>query len=131
MLTPAGRLRFDNAAARAIVSVLAAGPASLEHIIGEAGVQPQDVVTNILALCAAGAVWPVEPGRAVVSMLNEVIRRRLGGPEEIRYLVLPCGTAVAIDDALLVLLKGQEPARVHGRGHWQRFLASHGVQISG
>ena len=54
-LTPAGRLRFDNTAARAIVSVLAAGPASLEHIIGEAAVQAQDVLTNILALCVAGA----------------------------------------------------------------------------
>lgn len=130
-MTPAGRLQFDNAAARAIVSVLAAGPASLEHIIGEAAVSAQDVLTNILVLCAAGAVWPVEPGRAAVSALNEVILRRLGGPEEIRYLVLPCGTAVKIDDALLVLLKGQEPARARRRGDWQRFLASHEVSLFG
>ena len=111
--------------------MLASGPASLDHIIGEAGFQAQDVLTNILAICAAGAVWSVEPGRAAVSTLNEVIRRRLGGPEEIRYLVLPCGTAVAIDDALLVLLKEQGPARAHRRGSWQFFLASHGVQIFG
>jgi SAM-dependent methyltransferase len=128
MTSPAGRLRFGNPAARGIVSGLSAGPASLAEIIAKSTLPGQDVLANLLVLCAAGAVWPVEQRRTSVSALNEAIRRRLGGPEELLYLALPCGTALAVDDVLLRLLRGGRQAGVGKHGDWQEFLRSHGLQ---
>jgi hypothetical protein len=115
MASPAGRLKFSNPAARGIVSALSAGPASLAEIIAKSALPGQDVLANLLVLCAAGAVWPVEQRRTSVSALNEAIRRHLGGPEELLYLALPCGTALAVDDVLLRLLRGGTSRRRQAR----------------
>lgn len=126
-MTPAGRLSFGNAAARGIVSALSAGPASLADIAARSKLVDEDVLANVLVLCAAGAVWPVEPAAAPVSALNRAIRRRLGGPEAIRYLGLPCGTALTIEDGWLDLLKAR---RKHAKGKsddWLNFLATHSI----
>jgi SAM-dependent methyltransferase len=131
MTTPAGRLKFNNAAARGIVSILSAGPASLAEISAKSTLPGQDLLANVLALCAADAVWPVELRRASVASVNEAIRRRLGGPEEVRYLALPCGTAVAIDDVLLRVLRGRRPTVARKLGDWRDFLASHGLSPFG
>jgi hypothetical protein len=127
MASPAGRLKFSNPAARGIVSALSAGPASLAEIIAKSALPGQDVLANLLVLCAAGAVWPVEQRRTSVSALNEAIRRHLGGPDELLYLALPCGTALAVDDVLLRLLRGGRQAGVGKHGDWQEFLCSHGL----
>jgi SAM-dependent methyltransferase len=129
--TPAGRLRFDNAAAREIVSALSAGPASLAEIGAKSALPRQDLLANVLVLCAADAVWPVEPGRVSVACVNEAIRSRLGGPQEIRYLALPCGTAVAIDDVLLRFLKGGRMTAAGKLRDWRDFLAAHGLSRFG
>jgi SAM-dependent methyltransferase len=127
MATPAGRLRYGNAAARGIVSVLSPGPASLAEITAKSTLAGQDLLANVLLLCAVDAVWPVESRRVSVSAVNEAIRRRLSGPEELLYLALPCGTALAIEDALLRFLRSGKRKGVGKLGDWQDFLASHGL----
>ena len=131
MATPAGRLRYGNAAARAIVSVLSAGPASLAEITAKSTLAAQDLLANVLVLCAADAVWPVELCRLSVSSVNEAILRRLGGSEEFLYLALPCGTALAIDDVLLRFLRGGRTTSAGKLGNWQDFLASHDLSLIG
>jgi hypothetical protein len=66
----------------------------------------------------------VEGTGTPVSKLNEAIYRRLGGPEEIRFLPLPCGTALPIDDVLLSLIKGGEKAEC---SEWRDLLMANGL----
>jgi hypothetical protein len=124
--TPAGRLTFDNAAARAIVMALAGGPCRLRDIVEQAAVTPMDVIANAMVLCASAQIRPVEPTHADVAPMNEVILRRLGLPEEVTYLALPCGTAVSIDSGLRAVLRG-ETADGPEREAWRTFLATHGI----
>jgi SAM-dependent methyltransferase len=114
--TPAGACAYDSSAARAIIAALAAGqPASA------------DDMGALLTLCAAGNIMPAEPGRVSVTDLNQTLYGRVDGPEEIRWLALPCGTAVEVDPGLLRALRdGQsiDDSRFPG---WRGFLASHGL----
>jgi hypothetical protein len=126
-----GRLRYGNAAARGIVSMLSAGPASLAEITAKSTLAGQDPLANVLVLCAADAVWPVESCRLSVSSVNKAILRRLSESEELLYLALPCGTAVAMDDALLLLFRGGRRTGAGKLGDWQEFLASHNVSLFG
>jgi SAM-dependent methyltransferase len=126
-ITSAGRLKYGNAAARRIVSVLSAGPASLAEVVAKSNLDDQDMLANVLVLCAAGAVWPVESHAVSVSALNQAIRRRLGGSEEIRYLALPCGTALEIEDACRGLLDGKRRKVAEKHGDWLKFLVSHNI----
>jgi SAM-dependent methyltransferase len=123
--TPAGHLRYDNGIARDIVAALTGGPCSLAHISTVLALAPQDVLANALVLSATGALRPVERCRTPIPNLNEAIYRRLGGPEEIRFLALPCGTALPIDDTLLRLIKGN--MKESEFGEWRDFLAAHGL----
>ena len=123
--TPAGNLTFDNAAARAIIAMLAAGPCRLGDIAEQRGVAAEDVVANAMVLCASTQIRPVERGRASIAAMNAAISRRLGGAEEILYLGLPCGTAIVIDGALRSLLRGD--ASDGDFGMWRDFLAANGV----
>lgn len=125
--TPAGRLRYDNPAARAVAAVLSAGPASLAEIIAKNDLEDQDILANLLVLCATEAVWPVESHAVPVSALNQAIRGRLGGPEEIPYLALPCGTALRIDADCRRLIKGGRRKLTGKDGGWLKFLKSHNV----
>lgn len=116
--TPAGRLEYDNPAARAVVGALGGGGRCLADL--PAGdIAPRDLLANALALCAAGDVRPVETDRVPVVALNRALRRRLGGAEEIPAVALPCGTALELDGRLLGLLSGEmDPS-------WRGFLALH------
>ena len=109
MSTAAGHLRFDNAVARHIVNALAAGPRRLADIAEPSTTEPsipnQDLLANTLTLGASLAVWPVEGSRASVERLNAAICKRLGGAEEIRFLALPCGTALPAGRDLLTRLR--------------------------
>jgi len=118
--TPAGRLDYDNPAARAVVGALAAGARSLAEIAPETAA-PRDLLANALALCAAGDVRPAETGRVPVAALNQALRRRLGSAQDVPLIALPCGTALELDHRLFALLSGDmAPA-------WREFLALHGV----
>ena len=63
LATPAGQLNFDNAAARAIVATLAAGPRRLRDIAEQGGVAPTDVIANAMVLCASSQISPGRTGR--------------------------------------------------------------------
>jgi SAM-dependent methyltransferase len=112
MTTPAGSLTYDSPAARAIVAELNAGRLA----------RTEDLKT-LLTLCAAGDIMPAEPGHAAVADLNRTLCRRVDGAEEIRWLVLPCGTAVEVDPGLLRALRDGRPLD----DGWRGFLASHGL----
>ena len=120
--TPAGARAYDTPTARRIVAALLSGPRPL------AGLAPaSELLENILTLCAAGDAMPVEPTRESVAKLNRAIWRQLDGPEEIRWLALPCGTALETDRGLLRLLR--DGAKIDDELYpgWRGFLASHGV----
>ena len=68
---------------------------------------------------------PAEPGWVPVDDLNRSLCARVDGPEEIGWLALPCGTAVAVDRDMLRLVRdGKEIDEVRFPG-WAGFLASH------
>jgi hypothetical protein len=123
--TPAGFHPYNNPTARAMISALADGPRSLADLT-PVPAPPQDLATNILLLCAVGDTIPVEPPRAPVEPLNRAIFQRLDGPEEIRWLVLPCGTALNIDLGLMRTLRDGEEIDENRVPGWRGFLASHG-----
>jgi SAM-dependent methyltransferase len=128
MSTPAGRVKYDNAAARGIVAALAAGPRMLTDIVAMTSISAQDILANALVLSAAGALQPVESGRASVEGLNQAICRRLGGPEEILHLVLPCGTTLPINEPLRRIIVSDEEIVGQGEvGEWREFLLPHGL----
>jgi len=124
--TAAGRLNFDNAAARAIIAGLAAGPCRLGAIAEHSDAAAEDIVANAIALCASTQILPVESRRASVAAMNAAISRRLGGPEEIAYVALPCGTALPVNDPVRLLLRGDTGGDVE-YDEWRDFLAAHGI----
>jgi SAM-dependent methyltransferase len=124
--TPTGIHPYSNPTARAIVEALANGPRSLAEGAPVLA-PPQDLAANILLLCAVGDAMPVEPGRVPVETLNRAIFRRLDGPEEIRWLTLPCGTALDVDLGLMRRLRDGKEIDEDRFPGWRRFLASHGL----
>ena len=124
--TPAGFHPYNNPTARAIVGALGDGPRLLAELA--AVVAPaKDLATSVLVLCAVGDVMPVEPRRAPVEALNRAIFRRLDGPEEIRWLSLPCGTALKVDLGLMRRLRDGEKINEDQFPGWRGFLASHAL----
>jgi len=114
--TPAGSFAYDSPAARTVIAALAAGkPASTGDL------------RTLLTLCAAGDIMPAEPGCASVADLNRALCGRVDGPEEIRWLALPCGTAVAVEPVLLRTLRDGRPIDDNRLPGWREFLASHGL----
>lgn len=124
--TPAGPHAYDNPPARAIVAALAAGPRALAELAPNTATAP-DLLENALVLCAAGDTMPVEPGCASVVSLNRALWRRLDGPEEIGWLALPCGTALAVDRDLIRLLRDGAAIDDGRFAGWPGFLAAHGL----
>ncbi len=119
--TPSGHLKFDNDASRHVVATLARGPCRLSDV--EPGLASRrDLLANALTLCAAEEICPVEPGNADVTRLSEAIYRRLGGPDELLYLPLPCGTALSVNRGLLRRLRDRRSLREYPG--WQEFLAA-------
>jgi len=125
--TPAGRLTFENAAARAVVAALEGGPATLESIAQQSGHDREDLLDNTFALIAGGHVRPVEPIRAPVRAINRAILDRCGTANAINDLMLPCGTAVDVEDALLTALAADSVLDDEKFPGWRRFFAAHGL----
>ena len=120
--TPAGARAYDTPTAREIVATLASGPRSLFDLA-----PASELLESGLTLCAAGDAMPVEPNHEPVAKLNRAIWRQLDGPEEIRWLALPCGTALETDRGLLRLLRDGAAIDDELYPGWRGFLASHGV----
>lgn len=116
MVTPFGPLTYDDPAARAVIAALATGhPPRAKDL------------KAILTLAAAGDIIPVESGHALVGDLNRILYERADGPEEVRWLALPCGTAVAVAPALLRALRDGEAIDGDRFPGWRDFLAVHGL----
>ena len=113
---PAASVASDTPAGRAVLAALAAGQAA----------GPQNL-EMLLMLCAAGDIVPAEPGCASVEDLNRILSSRVDGPEEIRWLALPCGTAVEVDPGLLRALRDRQPIDGKRYPGWRDFLAKHRV----
>src|SRR5262249_11516219 len=124
--TAAGRLGFDNASARAIVAALAAGPRRLGDIAEQGSMAAEDIVANAVVLGASHQIRAGEATAAPGGAVNAAMVPPPGGPAEVRWLALPCGTAIIIDDALEQVLGGA-PGDSAERGDWRTFLAAHGV----
>jgi SAM-dependent methyltransferase len=92
--TAAGKLRFDNRAARTIMNKLDNGPANLRAI---KDVAVPDLLNTIDALFTAGLVRPVEPPIAVPGA-DGFNRRILSGQNEINALVGQNGVVLPMED---------------------------------
>jgi SAM-dependent methyltransferase len=114
--TPAGSFAYDSPAARAIIAGLAAGQSA----------GTGDLKT-LLTLSAAGDIMPAEPERASVANLNRALCGRVDGPEEIRWLALPCGAAVEVDPGVLRALRDGQSIDDRRFPGWRHFLACHGL----
>jgi SAM-dependent methyltransferase len=124
--TPTGLHPYNEPTARAIVATLANGPLPLAAV-PSAPASAENLATNVLVLCAVGDVMPVEPGRAPVETINRAVFRRLDGPDEIRWLTLPCGTALDVDPGLMRALRDREEIDEDKFPGWRTFLAAHGL----
>jgi SAM-dependent methyltransferase len=130
--TPAGRLNFDSAAARAIVAGLAAGPSALATIVAVDTEEQNDVLASALALAAAGMIVPVEAGGVDVGNVNRAIRSSdFAGVQEILRIALPCGTAISLAPELeRSIREGNAKASADELTAWRAFFASHGLDLS-
>ena len=126
---PGGQIVYDDPVTRAIIAALAAGPRSLADIVADAD-QAQERLDAVLMLCAAGDAMPVEGACAVVASINKTVFQRLGGPEEIRWLALPCGTAIELDCSLMRQLRDGLTIDDNRFPGWRNFLAAHGIRAS-
>jgi len=103
---------FNDPAAQRILGLLSSGPASPSSLLAE-GEAIGSLVAQIIALAAAGRIWPVDaPGsHNSVDRANAAIQKRMGGPDEIAFLALPVGTAIELnEDQLQRLGKDGETA---------------------
>jgi SAM-dependent methyltransferase len=121
MWTAAGSVGCDCPAARKIVGALAAGPRSMVGLLGA------EDLSTVLALCAIGDIIPVEAENAKVADLNRALCGRVDKPDEVRWLALPCGTALEINRSLMRQLRDGAEIDDKQFPGWRRFLASHGV----
>jgi SAM-dependent methyltransferase len=120
--TNAGKLSFDNPVARKIITALASGARPGNAFVGT-DVFSGDVIANLMTLCCAGAIRPVEPADAPVQRLNHAICDRAGTAEEISFLALPNGTAVRTTTAMLRALGAPHAALADkANGDQLRFL---------
>ena len=119
-------IAYDNPATRAILRALAAGPSSLRGGLAPDNAS-EEAQKALLTLCAAGDIMPVEPSSVGVTDLNRILCRRIDGPEEIRWLALPCGTAMEVDRGVMRLLRDTGEVDDMLFPGWPGFLASHGL----
>jgi hypothetical protein len=120
MVTEAGRVRFDNRAARSIVAALADGPKRIVDV-GVEGLSSADLLANALALFAANEIRPVGPAWAEVAKLNEVIV----GARALPYVAVPCGTGFRLAPAVLSAMRGGVPVPDELLP-WTKFLGRYG-----
>lgn len=87
----------------------------------------QELLDSALVLCAGGDAMPVEGGGPAVDAVNHALWRQLDKLEEVPWLAVPCGTALAVDSDLLAQLRdGVEIDEGRFPG-WRDFLAPHGI----
>jgi hypothetical protein len=62
------------------------------------GITAEALVSQLIALAAAGVIWPVDPeaSAARVARMNAVLERRADGADGIDFRAATAGTAVAV-----------------------------------
>jgi SAM-dependent methyltransferase len=112
--TPAGTLRFDNAAAHAILHGLARGPNTLRsiHATGAAGTAA-DVLNASDALFAGGHIIPAEPaaGTPRAAPVNAEIAARIGAGAHLGVQVGPHGALALPSATVTAAHDGDDQAR--------------------
>jgi len=85
---------FSHPAAQAILALLETGPAAPIALAQDHSIDA--LVSQIIALAAAGRIWPVAAGadRDGIERINTVLRRRAGTPDEIAFVMLASGMAI-------------------------------------
>jgi len=99
-------LQFKDAVAQAILDLIADGPAA-PIALHKAGLPIETIVAQLIALAAAGRIWPAleETDRDRMNRINATIRDRLGTPDEVAFLAAAGGMAIALDEEQLNALK--------------------------
>jgi hypothetical protein len=102
-------LQFNDAVARLILDLLADGPAS-PVALREAGLSPDTIVAQLIALAAAGRIWPAtaETDADAGTRIDAAIRRRIGTPDEVAFLAVPGGMAVELNEEQRAALRSTE-----------------------
>jgi SAM-dependent methyltransferase len=92
-------LPFNHPAAQAILTLLASGPA-VPITLAAQGHATDVLVAQIIALASAGRIWPVaaDADPEGIARMNAVLRRRIGTPDEIGFVMLPSGLAIEMED---------------------------------
>ena len=91
--------------------------------------------TSLTRMCWPTSWCCVQPARYGLSNRMPCRYRHLtsrfvavsADPKRIRYLALPCGTALEIEDACSGLLDGKRRKVAGKHGEWLKFLASHNI----
>ena len=86
---------FSHPTAQAILALLEKGPAAPITLAAQG--HPIDaLVSQLIALAAAGRIWPVaaDADRDGIDRINTVLRRRIGTADEIAFVMLPAGMAI-------------------------------------
>lgn len=102
-------LQFNDAVARLILDLLADSPAS-PVALREAGLSPDTIVAQLIALAAAGRIWPAtaETDTDAGTRIDAAIRRRIGTPDEVAFLAVPGGMAVELNEEQRAALRSTE-----------------------
>jgi SAM-dependent methyltransferase len=94
----AGTMQFSDAIAQVILDLLADGP-SAPVALHQAGLPIEKIVAQLIALAAAGRIWPAaaEADRDGMERINAAIRRRIGTPAEVAFLAVEGGLAAPFE----------------------------------
>lgn len=97
MRVPSTDSPFTDATTQRILSLLGTGVAAPSALLSE-GVTAETLAAQIIALVAAGTIWPVDREHAQdrVARMNAVLERRAGGPDAIDFRAAAAGTAMAL-----------------------------------
>jgi SAM-dependent methyltransferase len=97
---PDTSIPFSHPTAQAILALLDKGPAS-PSILAAQGHEVDALVSQIIALAAAGRIWPVaaDADPEGIARINAVLRRRANTADDIGFVMLPSGMAVEREPA--------------------------------
>jgi SAM-dependent methyltransferase len=90
---------FSHPTAQAILALLENGPAAPSALAAQ-GHTADALVSQLIALAAAGRIWPVAGAadRDGIERINSVLRGRAGTPDDVAFVMLPSGMAVERED---------------------------------
>jgi hypothetical protein len=119
--TAAGRVRFDNLAARRIVTRLAGESARLSDCL-DTTITTADLIANALMLCSADVIGPSVASPYNTQTLNRALLALTRDADGAGYMALPCGTALRLSGPLLDAVRDRVSSEEERS--WVQFLNS-------